>query len=93
MAIRMFEYDINPAVGADNMRFLAGIRDDSDRKAAETALVKGKSPDTVKMAVRGKTGEENPALRLEKEKLRLEHTIETLSKRLEEVKRELARTG
>ena len=93
MAIRMFEYDINPEVGADNMRFLAGIRDDSGRKAAETALIKGKSPDTVKMALRGKTGEEDPALRLEKEKLRLEHTIETLSKRLEEVKRELARTG
>lgn len=90
MAIRAFEYDLNPEVGADNMRFLAGLRDGDVRNAAETALIKGKSPDTVKMAVRGKTGEEDPALRLEKEKLRLERTIETLKRRLEEVKKELA---
>jgi hypothetical protein len=89
MAIRMFEYDLNPETGADNMRFLAGIRDNSDRQAAETALIKGKSPDTVKMAVRGKAEAEDSSLRLEKEKLRLERTIESLSKRLEEVKREL----
>jgi hypothetical protein len=90
MSIKMFEYDINPEVGADNMRFLAGIRNDDDRKAAETALIKGKSPDTVKMAVKAKGGEEDPALRLEKEKIRLERTIETLKKRLDEVKKALA---
>ena len=89
MAVKMYEYDINPEVGADNMRFLAGIRDSDDRKAAETALVKGKSPDTVKMAVRAKTADEDPAHRLEKEKQRLERTIATLIKRLEEVNREL----
>ena len=88
MAIKMFNYDLNPEVGADNMRFLAGIRDSDDRKAAETALVKGKSPDTVKTSLRKKT-DEDPSLRLEREKLRLERTIETLSKRLEEVKKEL----
>lgn len=89
VAIKSFQYDINPEVGAENMRFLAGIRGSDDRKAAETALIKGKSPDTVKMAVRGKPAEEDPAERLEREKLRLERTIENLSKRLEEVKKEL----
>jgi hypothetical protein len=90
MAIKMFEYDIAPEVGADNMRFLAGIRSSDERKAAETALIKGKSPDTVKIAVRGKSESENPAERLEKEKSRLERTIAALNKRLNEVKRELA---
>jgi hypothetical protein len=71
------------------MRFLAGIRDGDERKAAETALIKGKSPDTVKMAVRGKAAEEDPVEKLEKEKIRLERTIQTLSKRLLEVKKEL----
>jgi seryl-tRNA synthetase len=71
------------------MRFLAGIRDDDDRAAAETALIKGKSPDMVKMALRQKSSEDDPLLALEKEKNRLERTIETLSKRLEEVKKEL----
>jgi hypothetical protein len=87
MAIKMFEYDLNPAVGADNMRFLAGIRDGDDRQAAETALIKGKSPDTVKTAIRKKSAEEDPLVQLEREKNRLERTIDTLSKRLTEVKK------
>ena len=89
MAMKMFEYDITPEVGADNMRFLAGIRDSDNRKAAETALIKGKSPDTVKVQLKNKDKEEDPIILLEKEKARLERTIETLGKRLEEVKREL----
>ena len=89
MAIKMFEYDITPEVGADNMRFLAGIRDGGERKAAETALVKGKSPDSVKILVRGKDKEEDPVVMLEKEKNRIERTIATLTKRLDEVKKEL----
>ena len=94
MAIKMFQYDLNPETGADNMRFLAGIRDDENREAAQAALIKGKSPDTVKTAMRKKgEDDENPALRLEKEKMRLEKTIETLRKRLEEVKKELKGIG
>jgi len=90
MAMKMFEFDIAPEVGADNMRFLAGIRDSGERKAAEKALIKGKSPDTVKIQVRNKEKkDEDPIAILEKEKLRLERTISTLSKRLDEVKKEL----
>jgi len=89
MAIKMFEYDLAPEVGADNMRFLAGIRDGDERKAAESALIKGKSPDSVKIQVRNKNKEEDPVVLLEKEKTRLERTIATLSKRLDEVKKEL----
>ncbi|MDR2542267.1 MAG: hypothetical protein LBC80_02310 [Treponema sp.] len=88
-AIKMFEYDVSPQVGADNGRFLAGIRNSDERKAAEAALIKGKSPDTVKVQVRGKEKEEDPKEVLEKEKARLERTIAALSKRLEEVMREL----
>jgi hypothetical protein len=89
MAVKMYQYGLNPAVGADNMRFLAGIRDDDDRSAAEQALIKGKSPDMVRMAVRGKPEETDPSARLEKEKIRLERTIEALTRRLEAVKKEL----
>jgi uncharacterized protein YceH (UPF0502 family) len=71
------------------MRFLAGIRDSDKREAAEQSLIKGKSPDTVKMQVRGKDEPEDPRGQLEKEKARLERTIATLTKRLEEVKSEL----
>jgi len=90
VAIKMHSYDLNPETGADNMRFLAGIRNADDRRAAEEALVKGKSPDTVRTAMLKKPNEDDPVLQLEKEKARLERTIETLSKRLEEVKAALA---
>jgi len=102
MAIRMFNYDLDPVTGADNMRFLAGIRSDDDRRAAETALIRGKSPDMVKMTLRQKSPEEeggsseeagsseNTKLVLEREKNRLERTIATLSKRLEEINKQLA---
>jgi hypothetical protein len=93
MAIKMFEYDIAPEVGADNMRFIAGIRNSEDREAAEKALIRGKSPDTVKVQVRGKDNDkdEDPKVKLEKEKSRLERTITALGKRLEEVNRELVK--
>jgi hypothetical protein len=89
MAVKMYQYDLDPQVGADNMRFLAGIRDDDERLTAEAALVKGKSPDTVRSGLRGPAGEEDNQLRLSKEKQRLERTIASLSRRLEEVTREL----
>ncbi|MCL2879681.1 MAG: hypothetical protein FWF29_05480, partial [Treponema sp.] len=93
MAIKMFQYDLKPETGADNMRFLAGIRDEDERTAAETALIRGKSPDMVKTAIRKKSpDEDDPVQRLEKEKLRLERTIETLTKRLKEVKKELEKS-
>ena len=89
MAMKMYEYDIAAEIGPDNMRFVAGIRGTEERKAAEAALIKGKSPDTVKVQVRGKEEEKDPLEMLEKEKIRLERTIAALSKRLEEVKKEL----
>ena len=93
MAIKMFNYDLNPETGADNMRFLAGIRNGDDRKTAETALLKGKSPDTVKTSVLKKTKDDDQLSQLAKEKERLERTIDTLSRRLEEIKKELAGSG
>ena len=94
LAVRMHQFNLNPETGADNMRFLAGITNEEKRTAAENALLAGKSPDTVKTALRKKSliEEEDPRLALEKEKLRLERTIATLTKRLEEVEEELAQT-
>jgi hypothetical protein len=97
MAIKMHQYNLNPQVGPDNMRFLAGIKNNDERQAAEQALLGGKSPDAVKIAVRGGSpglpavmpSEEDQRTRLKKEKLRLERTIASLSKRLNEVEEEL----
>jgi hypothetical protein len=95
MSMKMYQYDLNPVLGADNMRYLAGIRNEDDRAGAEKALLAGKSPDSVKTAVRrgglSAPAEDDPKRGLEKEKLRLERTIGTLSKRLREVEEELSR--
>jgi hypothetical protein len=88
LAVKMHQYNLSPETGPDNMRFLAGIKNEETRMAAETALLKGKSPDMVKTAIRQKP-EEDPRERLSKEKIRLEHTIASLTKRLEEVEHEL----
>jgi len=89
LAVRMHQYNLNPETGADNMRFLAGISNEEKRLTAEKALIAGKSPDTVKIAARQKPEDEDPRVSLEKEKTRLERTIASLTKRLEEVEREL----
>ena len=91
LAVRMHEYGLKPETGSDNMRFLAGISDEEKRQAAENALLKGRSPDTVKTALRREPEDDDPRLRLEKEKLRLERTITSLNQRLAEVEKELAK--
>ena len=90
LAVRMYKYNLDPGTGADNMRFLAGISNEEKRLTAQNALLTGKSPDTVKIAMRKKSEEDaDPRLGLEKEKVRLERTIASLTKRLKEVEREL----
>ena len=93
----MYQYDLDPETGVDNMRFLAGITNEEKRQAAETALLKGKSPDTVKIALRkkgedGENTEEDSRQNLEKEKVRIERTIASLAKRLKEIEKELSKT-
>lgn len=88
-AMKMYQYNVNPSMGADNMKLVAGIKNEEIRSAAEGALLAGKSPDEVRVAVMRKPEEEDSKLRLEKEKIRLERTIESLNKRLEEVERAL----
>ncbi|MDR0389451.1 MAG: hypothetical protein LBH73_05230 [Spirochaetaceae bacterium] len=88
VAMKMFQYGLNPQLGPDNMKFLAGIRDDEKRLTAEHALLSGKSPDSVRELLK-KPLDEDPKEQLEKERARLSRTIESLKKRLSEVEREL----
>ena len=88
-AMKIYQYNVNPSMGADNMKLVAGIPNEETRAAAEGALLAGKSPDEVRVAIARKSGDDDHKLRLEKEKIRLERTIESLNKRLEEVERAL----
>lgn len=88
-AMKVYQYNVNPSMGADNMKIVAGIKNEETRVAAEGALLAGKSPDEVRVQVARRPPEEDPRDRLAKEKVRLERTIDSLTKRLEEVEREL----
>jgi hypothetical protein len=88
-AIKSAAGNLPPELGQDNMRFVCNISDEDERAEAANALLSGKSPDSVKTALRKNEAEADPKDRLEKEKARLERTIETLTKRLSEVEIEL----
>lgn len=91
---RVARVAINPAIGFDNMKTVACIKKVDDRKEAEQELLSGKSPATVremmKMKAAAKKKEDDPKLKLEREKDRIEKTIRQLEQRLEFVEESLA---
>ncbi|MCX7655140.1 MAG: hypothetical protein N2Z76_01255 [Treponemataceae bacterium] len=89
LAMKMYQYNLNPSLGAENMRIVAGIRNEELRMAAESALLQGKSPDEVRTRIIRKPPIEDPRQHLEREKQRLERTIQYLQKKLEEIEKKL----
>jgi hypothetical protein len=89
VAMKVYQYNINPSIGAENMKLVASISNDEKRMAAENALLSGRSPDEVKVKIVRSPAELNKREQLEKEKTRLERTIQSLTRRLEEIQRAL----
>ncbi|MCL1817278.1 MAG: hypothetical protein FWG35_00015 [Spirochaetaceae bacterium] len=83
--MRVRELDIDPALGFDNMKTVAALRDEGDRAAAQAAFLSGKSPDSVKAEFANKPKEKDPAAALLQEKRRIERTIASLQSRLTEI--------
>ena len=83
--------DIDPRLGYENMKTLTRISDDQTRKQAETALIRGMSPDMVKRTYLpgGSAKPADPLEQLTAEKNRLERQIKRLQKKLEEIARKL----
>lgn len=82
--------NINPAIGYENMKMVSGISDAQKRSDAEQQILAGKSPDTVRSMMAKKVQEVDVKTRLEKEKNRLEKTIDQLTSRLEMVNESLS---
>lgn len=88
--------DINPAIGFDNMKVVAAVRKSDDRASLEKDFLEGgKSPATVRELMKQKSASLNaakndPKIKLEKEKARLEKSIAQLTQRLEYVEESLA---
>ncbi len=81
--------DLDPAVGFENMRTLATIRDDRSRQAAEKELRAGHSPDMVKTAHGPAAPSKDAREALQAERERLEKNIERMKKQLKEIEKRL----
>jgi hypothetical protein len=81
--------EIDPALGFDNMRVVAGLPNAEQRKAAEEQFLQGKSPDTVRQNARPPAPQKDPKKQLEQEKQRLERTIQRLTGQREQVEKRL----
>jgi hypothetical protein len=81
--------EIDPAIGYENMRVVASLPKEEQRKAAEAQFLQGKSPDTVRQSVRPQTAPSDPRKALEEQKKRLERTIQRLTGQLEQVEKRL----
>jgi hypothetical protein len=88
--MRMQELDLDPSLGFDNMSTVASLRNEEDRAAAQTAFLSGKSPDMVKAEFGRKPKDGRPLEILRQEKRRIEKTLASLSRRLEEIDGRLA---
>ncbi|MDR1786198.1 MAG: hypothetical protein LBR23_07050 [Spirochaetaceae bacterium] len=83
-------FQVNPAIGGENMKYVASLGPEEKRKAAEAQFLAGKSPDTVRSQAGKPAGELDRKTQWEREKNRLEKTIEALTKRLHIVEENLA---
>ena len=80
---------VNPAMGFDNMKKVAALKKPDERASAERQILAGKTPDTVRELMKRRSTTDDPRAKLEKEKNRLEKTIEALRQRLQYVEESL----
>ncbi len=92
-AVRVSSLGIDASLGYDAMKIVASQRTPELRAAAERDLAAGRSPDTVKVSLARALREESERDRLEKERRRLERTIDSLKTRLEQVEKSLSGLG
>lgn len=86
--------EVDPKVGYENMKILANVKDDDERKEIETEMLNGKTPDQVKSDIKEKSNQGKSAVEfLQKERTRLERTIKNLSKKLEDIEKRLQDVG
>jgi hypothetical protein len=93
LLMKMSTLDINPAIGYENMKTVASLKTDQERRGAEQAFLDGRSPDAVKAAFGTKPDRDDPAGALEREKRRIERTIASLTARLQEIESRLEKLG
>ena len=72
------------------MKIVSNISNPQKREEAQSQILQGKSPDSVRAMMKKKVEEVDVKTRLEKEKKRLEKTIGQLTNRLEQIEESLS---
>lgn len=83
--IKTYSYDVAPEIGYENMKTVVSFSKPEERQRAEEALKAGEPAHAVKTAIKKEKEPDNPLDKLQKERNRIERTIQNLTKRLEEI--------
>jgi len=81
--MKVFAMDVNPDIGFENMKIVAGVKEPQKRKELENAFKEGQSQDMVKQAIRKDKPEPVMTVkRLESQRLRIEKSIQSMKQKL-----------
>jgi len=81
--MKVYAMDVNPEIGFENMKIVAGVKEPQKRKELENAFKEGQSQDMVKQAIRQEKPEPVMTVkRLESQKIRLEKSIQAMQQKL-----------
>ena len=87
--MKMSTMNINPKIGYENMKTVAGVRDDAARARAEEAFSEGMTPDMVKTEIRSQSKPGDAMSTLMEERDRIERSIDNLTKKLAKIERRI----
>ncbi|MCP4135948.1 MAG: hypothetical protein GY754_33575 [bacterium] len=90
--IKIYNQDVNPEIGFENMKIVASIKDDDIREMAQDAFLQGKTPDMVKAEFTSKPKPDNLLDGLFAEKERIEKSLDRLTIELAKVERRIVET-
>jgi hypothetical protein len=86
--INIARADVNPDLGYENMKIIAGIRNPEKRQLAEKQMAEGQTS----VMIKGNTlaqKEADPVSTLQKEKIRLERAIESMQNKISKIEQKI----
>lgn len=88
--MKVFAMDLNPEIGFDNMKIVAGIKNPEVRTAAVESFQKGETQEQVKQQIAEKKPEKDPSVKqLKSQKKRLEENIEKLKQKIADLEMQI----
>ena len=88
--MKVYAMDVDPEIGYENMKIVAGVKEPAKRKELENAFKDGQSQDMVKQTIRQSKPEPVMTLkRLESQKKRLEKSIQSMQVKLADLEMQI----